>query len=109
MSIGESLDVCGLTGEIEYPGPSKFKIDGKDKTFSKISLIVGGSGLTPAHQLVGNNILENSDKDKTQLRVIAAHETEDDILLQHQLDKLARKHAKQFETTHVLSHPKSNT
>jgi len=105
MPIGEKVDVCGPTGEIEYLGNGKFNIEGKEKTFSKVSLILGGSGLTPGYQLLAR-ILKSKD-DKTEVRVVDANKTEDDILLRKDMDQLAKDHEKQFKIAHVLSHPRS--
>lgn len=52
LPIGEQIDVNGLTSEIEYLGGGRFIIEAKEITFSKVSLIVGGSGLTPGYQLI---------------------------------------------------------
>ena len=103
VPLGQNVDVNGPTGEIEYLGNGKFNIEGEEKTFSKVSLIVGGSGLTPAYQLLVKVL--KGEGDKTQLRVVDANKSEADILLRESLDELAKKHKDRFEITHVLSHP----
>ena len=104
LSIGEQVDVNGPTGEIEYLGNSKFNIEGNERTLKKVSLTLGGSGITPGYQLVVK-VLESKD-DKTELRVLDANKSQDDILLRERLDDLAEKHKDQIKITHVLSHPK---
>lgn len=52
--------------------------------------IAGGSGITPMFQ-VAQEILRNSD-DKTQVSLIFANQTEDDIILRKELDEMAAKH-----------------
>ena len=103
LPIGEQVDVNGPTGEIEYCGGGRFIIEGKATTFSKVSLIVGGSGLTPGYQLIAK-ILRTKD-DRTQLRVVDANKSQGDILLREQLDNFAKEYKDQFKITHVLSHP----
>lgn len=52
--------------------------------------IAGGSGITPMYQ-VAQEILRNPE-DKTQVSLIFANQTEQDIILRKELDDLAAKH-----------------
>lgn len=103
MPIGEEIEIRGPTGEITYEGNGKFVIEGKEMHFSKVSLVLGGSGLTPGYALIAR-ILSDT-KDKTQIRVIDANKSEADILLKEEMDKYAKQHKEQFHICHVLSHP----
>jgi nitrate reductase (NAD(P)H) len=105
LPIGEFVDVCGPTGEIKYKGKGKFEIEGQEKTFKRISLVLGGSGLTPGFSLLGR-IFEDGD-DKTEVRVVDANKTEGDILLHDQLNKMVKETKGQIQIAHVLSHPKN--
>ncbi|KAJ5815359.1 hypothetical protein N7474_007136 [Penicillium riverlandense] len=104
----EEIEVKGPTGEIKYVGNGKFLIDDKEYHFDKISLVLGGSGITPGYQLIAR-ILSAKDKgegeDKSKLKVIDANKTESDILLRSELDQFAKAHPDQFQITHVLSRP----
>ncbi|KAJ5244640.1 hypothetical protein N7489_004736 [Penicillium chrysogenum] len=108
LRAGEEIEVKGPAGEIMYVGQGKFVIDKKEYHFDKVSLILGGSGITPGYQLI-SRILRAKDQDdkedKTALKVIDANKTEGDILLRGELDELANKHPDQFEITYVVSHP----
>jgi len=57
MPIGEEMEIRGSTGEIAYKGNGKFEIEGKEKTFSKVPLILGGSGITPGYALIALNLV----------------------------------------------------
>lgn len=103
MPIGEEIDIRGPTGEISYQGNGKFIIEGKEHTFSKVSLILGGSGITPGYVLIARILADKEDK--TQLRAIDANKSENDILLQDQMEQFSTEHSKQFRICHVLSHP----
>lgn len=103
MPIGESVDVRGPTGEIRYLGSGKFDIEGKERTFDKVSLILGGSGITPGYQLL-ERILR-TDGDTTQLRVVDANKSEADILLKDELQRMSDDAPAQIKVAHVLSHP----
>lgn len=105
---GEKIDIKGPTGEIRYIGQGKFMIDKTEYHFDKVSLVLGGSGITPGYQLI-SRILRAKDQgegeDKTALKIINANKTEGDILLREEWDELAKKHPDQFQITHVLSRP----
>lgn len=103
MPIGEEVEIRGPTGDIRYDGNGRFNIEGEEMHFDRISLILGGSGITPGYQLICR-ILETVD-DPTEIRVIDANKSETDILLREQMDRLQKEHGKQFTITHVLSHP----
>ena len=84
LPIGEEVEVCGPTGEIEYLGQGKFDIEGEEKQYKKISLVLGGSGLTPGFALIERIARE---KDNVQVKVIDANKTEDDILCRDKLNE----------------------
>jgi nitrate reductase (NAD(P)H) len=108
LRAGEEIEVKGPTGEIRYIGQGKFTIDKKEYRFDNVSLVLGGSGITPGYQLI-SRILRAKDQgekeDKTALKVIDANKTEGDILLRGELDELAKKHPNQIQITYVLSQP----
>lgn len=111
LPIGESVDVCGPTGEIEYLGRGTFDIEGSKQTYTKVNLVVGGSGLTPAYALIERVLRESFEKSENnqtnlQLRVIDANKSEDDILLHEKLDEAVKNSKGKIIITHVLSHPK---
>jgi nitrate reductase (NAD(P)H) len=110
MPIGESVDVCGPTGEIEYLGQGTFDIEGSKQTYAKVNLVVGGSGLTPAYALIERVLRECESegeiKGVLQIRVIDANKSEDDILLREKLDEAVTRSKGRIVITHVLSHPK---
>lgn len=103
MPLGEEIEVKGPTGEIEYQGNGRFMIEGKGKYFKHVTLVLGGSGITPGYQLVAK--IMKADGDKTEVKVIDANKTEKDILLRDAFDSLERNSRGQLKVTHVLSHP----
>lgn len=104
MEVGEQVDVCGPTGEITYLGNGKFNIEGDEQTYKKVSLVLGGSGLTPGYALI-KRVVEDSG-DETEIAVVDANKTEDDILLRESLNELVEKSKGKLKIAHVLSHPK---
>jgi len=85
MPLGESVDVRGPTGEIKYLGNGRFEIEGEERKFEKVSLILGGSGITPGYQLLER--VRSDKNDKTLVKVVDANKSEKDILLREELDK----------------------
>ncbi|KLJ13553.1 nitrate reductase (NADH) [Blastomyces silverae] len=105
----EEVEVKGPAGLIEYEGQGQFVIDGKRRKFQNVTLILGGSGITPGYQLIAHilrsDMVPGGSKDPTCLRVIDANKTEDDILLADELGEFAKRHPKQFQIVHVLADP----
>ncbi|KAL2818642.1 hypothetical protein BJX63DRAFT_419178 [Aspergillus granulosus] len=104
LTKGEEVEIKGPAGEIVYEGNGTFKIDEKKMAFERITLVLGGSGVTPGYQVIVR-ILRSGGKDKTQIRVIDSNKTEDDILMRNELNDLADKYPGQIQITHILSHP----
>ena len=103
LPLGEEIEIRGPTGEIVYNGNGRFVIEGQERTFRKVSLVLGGSGITPGYALIARVLL--TDGDDTQIRVVDANKTETDILLKESLDGFEKDGKGQLEVCHVLSHP----
>ncbi|KAJ9685177.1 hypothetical protein PVL29_017274 [Vitis rotundifolia] len=93
MRVGDTLAVKGPRGRLIYkPGQAR-----------AFGMLAGGTGITPMFQLT-RAILENS-KDKTNVHLIYANISHDDILLKDELDGFARKFPNRFKVFYVLSQP----
>lgn len=103
MLIGESVEIRGPTGEIEYQGSGKFLIDGKQCTFRHVSLVLGGSGVTPGYALMARVAV--SGDQSLDIQVVDANSSEGDILLRSEMEELEDKSKGRIKITHVLSHP----
>jgi cytochrome-b5 reductase len=86
--------VCGPTGGFKY----------ETGQFTHLGFVVGGSGLTPALQVI-QAILANSAQDSTKLKLIFSNSTENDVLLKEHLDRLASAHPEQLTITYVVTRP----
>ncbi|XP_010938926.1 NADH--cytochrome b5 reductase 1 [Elaeis guineensis] len=93
MRVGDYLSVKGPKGRFTYQ-------PGQVRAFG---MIAGGSGITPMFQ-VTRAIMENSN-DKTEVYLIYANVTYEDILLKEELDGLARNYPTRFKVYHVLNQP----
>lgn len=103
MAIGEEIEIRGPTGDIIYLGHGKFNIYGEEKMFRRVSLVLGGTGLTPGYSLIARVCL--TPDDDTELTVIDANKSEEDILLRKHLESFEKEGKGQLKIAHVLSHP----
>ncbi|KAD3068399.1 hypothetical protein R6Q59_017591 [Mikania micrantha] len=93
MREGDYMSVRGPKGRFRYQ-------PGEVRAFG---MLAGGSGITPMFQ-VARAILENP-QDKTQVHLIYANVTYDDILLKEEIDRLATNYPGRFQVYYVLNQP----
>ena len=103
MSIGEDVEMRGPLGDVNYNGYGKFNILGQARSFKRVSLVLGGTGLTPGYSLIARICLDPNDP--TELRVIDANKGEADILLQKELKHFEEVGNGKLKIAHVLSEP----
>lgn len=87
------------------PGDTmKFKplqeLEWKPNQYSYVTLIAGGSGITPLYQLT-QAILRNPE-DKTKIALVYANNSEEDILLKTEFDTLAQKYPDRFQRLYTV-------
>lgn len=90
LTIGDTIDVKGPVGHVHYLGFGKYLLSGVEHHAKNINLIAGGTGITPCYQII-KATLKNAD-DKTQINLLYANQTPDDILLREELDAYAAAH-----------------
>lgn len=96
LQVGDSLSVRGPKGRFRYT-------PGQVKAFG---MLAGGTGITPMFQ-VARAILENP-KDRTNISLIYANVTYDDILLKEELDSFQKNYSGRFSVYYVLEKPGEN-
>ncbi|CAI4223561.1 unnamed protein product [Auanema sp. JU1783] len=112
MKIGESIDFRGPSGLITYKGNGKFAIKADKKAaavprhFKKISMIAGGTGITPMLQIIAD-ILKHS-LDNTQIKLLFANQSEEDILCRDELEQLVEAHPDQLHVWYTVDRPPAN-
>lgn len=99
LPLGSVLDVKGPLGHIEYSGRGNFLVNGKPKFAKKLAMLAGGTGITPIYQVV--QAIMKDPEDETEMFVVYANRTEDDILLREELDDWAKKHER-FKVWYVV-------
>ncbi|KDE04348.1 hypothetical protein MVLG_05227 [Microbotryum lychnidis-dioicae p1A1 Lamole] len=85
-----------------FKGPIP-KFPYKANQFESITLIAGGSGLTPMWQILQQ--IANDPNDKTKATLIYSNVTEADILLRKELEAFAAKRPGQIDVKFVLDQP----
>lgn len=86
---------------IVIKGPFK-KIPYTANMKARLGMIAGGTGITPMLQLINRICLDPSDR--TEITLIFANQTHDDIFLLEYLNDLCAKH-RNLKIRHTLEHP----
>jgi len=111
MKIGETIDVRGPSGLLEYRGRGLFglKPDKKSQpalvTAKKVNMIAGGTGITPMLQLIRQ--VARDEGDQTQMALIFANQTEADILLRQELEDVLSQKGDQFKLWYTVDRPEA--
>lgn len=92
LKIGQTIRARGPKGQFVY-SPNMVRA---------FVMIAGGTGITPMLQIV--RAVTGNAEDKTQIDLIFANVSKEDILLKEDLDDLAAKHAN-FRVHYVLNNP----
>jgi nitrate reductase (NAD(P)H) len=91
LNIGDTIDIKGPVGHFEYLGRGKFKLHNKEvRQCSSMGMICGGTGITPAYQVMKAALKDKEDA--TQFYLLYANQTPADVLLRAQLDAWAKEH-----------------
>ncbi|CAM8942381.1 unnamed protein product [Rhodiola kirilowii] len=100
LPIGARLDIKGPLGHIEYTGRGNFTVHGKPKHAKRLTMLAGGTGITPIYQIM-QAILKDPE-DETEMYVVYANRTEEDILLREELDAWAEAYSDRLKVWYVI-------
>ncbi|XP_051005133.1 NADH-cytochrome b5 reductase 2 isoform X2 [Acomys russatus] len=109
MKIGDTILFRGPTGRLFYNEPGTLTVktgktsEPEKKLVHHLGMIAGGTGITPMLQLL-RHITKNTS-DRTRLSLLFANQTEEDILLRMELEKIATTHPDQFNLWYTLDRP----
>jgi len=104
LEVGDSVDIAGPFGLIEYLGHGVFTVSRKERPRKKeIGMIAGGTGITPMLQII--TAVLNDPTDGSHLSLLFANQTEEDILLRDMLEELAAKHPHRLRIWYTLDRP----
>jgi len=109
LAVGDTIDVRGPSGLLQYQGRGIFAIRPDKKAepsnlkVSRVSMIAGGTGITPMLQLV--RAVFRDPEDTTCLSLLFANQTEEDILLRAELEEVAEQHPDRFKLWYTVDRP----
>lgn len=101
LPLGGTVEIRGPAGDIHYEGHGVFEIKGYSIYANRLSLVAGGTGITPMLQLC--DVICRDATDTTQIRLVFSNNTVDDILCRNVLEDLASKHPDKLHVYHTLS------
>lgn len=87
---------------VEFRGPKGSMTYTRDLCKS-LGMVAGGTGITPMYQLI--RAICEDPKDTTQVSLLYANQTEEDILLREELDNWASKFPQKFKVWYILDRP----
>lgn len=109
LQIGDTIDVRGPSGLLQYLDKGSFSVREDKKAeprtvqAARVSMIAGGTGITPMLQLV--RAVFRDPEDKTCLSLLFANQTEDDILLRAELEAVQKEHPDRFKLWYTVDRP----
>ncbi|KJZ78521.1 hypothetical protein HIM_01912 [Hirsutella minnesotensis 3608] len=93
LEVGDQVLFRGPKGAMRYDRG----------TCKKIGMVAGGTGITPMYQLI--RAICEDDRDTTEISLIYANRSEQDILLREELDRFARRYPKNLKVYYMLDNP----
>lgn len=106
LKINDTILMKGPKGHLDYKGRGSFTIqhsareEPKKYKMRKIGMVAGGTGITPMLQVI-RAILKDPN-DKTEVWLIFANQTEEDILLRKELESIPNT---RFHLHYTLDRP----
>jgi cytochrome-b5 reductase len=109
LQLHDTILVHGPKGHTEYHGNGKITVKplGKKlvehRTSRHIGMMAGGTGITPMLQILHHIFIQDAVRDKnTQVHLIYANQTEDDILVRTELETLQRNFPTRFSLWYTI-------
>jgi len=105
LQPGDMVRAKGPEGYIAYAGHGCFDVLGHFLHCTKLNLVVGGTGITPALAVIRAVLLGEADDDEARLevRLVYANKTADDIICADELHALEARAPDRLCVYHVLS------
>lgn len=102
LVVGDSVEFRGPIGSFEYLGRGITKHKEHKDTIRKFGLICGGSGITPILQVL-RGVLQDVEDELTEVWILNANKTFEDILCREELHELEEQYRRRFRLHHTLS------
>ncbi|PAN35776.1 hypothetical protein PAHAL_6G233300 [Panicum hallii] len=105
LPMGSYIDVKGPLGHVEYTGRGEFLINGEPRRVRRLAMVAGGSGIAPMYQVI-QAVLRDQPEDETEMHLVYANRTEEDILLRGELDRWAAEFPDRLKVWYVVDQVK---
>lgn len=102
LLTGQYLEKIQIGERVEFRGP-KGAMRYNKGICKKIGMIAGGTGITPMYQLI--RAICEDDRDTTEISLIYANRSEEDILMRRELETFARDYPKNLKIWYMLDLP----
>ncbi|ORY63879.1 nitrate reductase [Pseudomassariella vexata] len=96
LEVGDEVAFRGPKGAMRY----------RRGLCKQIGMLAGGTGITPMYQLI--RAICEDDRDTTEVSLIYANRTEEDILLRQEIEAFARRYPKNLKLHYLLDQPPEN-
>jgi len=111
LSIGDTIDMKGPKGHLEYLGNGNFTVKPMGKPLQSrkathFGMIAGGTGITPMLQVL--HAIFRNENDKCTASLLYANQAEEDILVREELEKLQKQFPDRFSLHYTLDRPSSD-
>ena len=109
LQLGDDVLVKGPKGRLTYKGRGEFAItdalgrNERTKMVSHVGMIAGGTGITPMYQIIQAMFRDNNDR--TNISLLFANQTEDDILIREELETFSKQNSDRFHLWYTLDRP----
>jgi len=108
LEMGDTIDVRGPSGHLTYQHRGVFEIKQSGKPSrtmkcKKVGMIAGGTGITPMLQIIQAVIKDAGDT--THMSLLYANQTEGDILVREELERIQKEHPTRFSLWYTLDRP----
>lgn len=100
LAVGDHLKIKGPLGRLEYTGRGCFSLSGSPRQTKRFGLICGGTGLTPAYQVM--RAIFTDENDTTEVHLLYANRAPDDILLREELDQMSEARPEQIKIWYTV-------
>lgn len=103
LPLGTMIEFKGPIGKFTYIGRGAASISGVPRHMSSLTMICGGSGVTPILQ-VFRAVMRDAG-DRTSCTLLSGNRREEDILCRREIDVLSRDGAHRCKVVHTLTRP----
>lgn len=93
LAVGDEVQFRGPKGAMRY----------RRNLCRRLGMVAGGTGITPMYQVI--RAICEDDRDTTEVSLVYANRTEEDILLRAELEAFARRYPKNLKIHYMLDQP----